>query len=371
MKILRVAQKLYPEHPGGGTYHVHAMSRDQAAMGHDVTVLTVSENNSLPRREERDGYKVVRYKPTADILGNEISVGVAHFLKDANDYDVIHAHSHLYFLTNVAALKRRLDGIPLAITNHGLYSQNAPEWLFNGYLRTIGRWTFNSADSIFCYTGVEEDRLRELGVKCPIEVVHNGIDTKQFKPNGPIYSEIETDVPVVLFVGRLVEGKRPDHALESFDELHKNWTAAKLYFCGNGPLRNDLENSAHSKGLSENVEFLDHVPYDKMPSVYRAADVLVLPSRAEGFPRTVIEALATGTPVVCSDLAQISAEIGDIVQTVPEGDISRYVEEMDRALQNQTGVSRIERVQKVNKRYSWESTVDLTTEILREMIDND
>ena len=126
MKILRVAQKVYPEHKGGGPYHVHAMSRDQAAMGHDVTILTVSEDNSLPRREVRDGYKIIRTQPTAELLGNTISVGLAQELRKATDYDVIHAHSHLYFSTNLAAFRvqfvgkasDRLDCVLWALTFH-------------------------------------------------------------------------------------------------------------------------------------------------------------------------------------------------------------------------------------------------------------
>jgi hypothetical protein len=86
MRILRVAQNLYPEVPGGGTYHVHAMSRDQAAMGHEATVLTVSDDGSLPRRDERNGYTVVRRSSTAELLGNEISVGIARFLRHAKDF---------------------------------------------------------------------------------------------------------------------------------------------------------------------------------------------------------------------------------------------------------------------------------------------
>lgn len=131
MRILRIAQKTYPEVVGGGTYHVHAMSRDQAAMGHDVTVLTVG-NGTRPRREERAGYTVVRRPATAEAFGNSLSAGVARFLHGVDDYDVMHAHSHLYFSTNLAALKRRFDSIPLAITNHGLYSQSAPSGSFAG-----------------------------------------------------------------------------------------------------------------------------------------------------------------------------------------------------------------------------------------------
>ena len=54
MHVLRVAQKIYPDVTGGGPYHVHAMSRDQAAMGHDVTVLTVRSDRSLPERKAAD-----------------------------------------------------------------------------------------------------------------------------------------------------------------------------------------------------------------------------------------------------------------------------------------------------------------------------
>ena len=106
MRILRVAPWIYPDSKGGGDYHVHAMSRDQAAMGHDVTVLTTRSDSSLPRVEETHGYTVYRVSPGVELLGNEISPGMARFLwhVDADDYDVIHAHSHYYFSSNLAAL---------------------------------------------------------------------------------------------------------------------------------------------------------------------------------------------------------------------------------------------------------------------------
>ncbi len=74
------------------------------------------------------------------LLGNDVSPAVARYLwhADSDDFDVMHAHSHCYFVTNLAALKRRLGDIPLAITNHGLYSQNASERLFSLYLKSSG-----------------------------------------------------------------------------------------------------------------------------------------------------------------------------------------------------------------------------------------
>ncbi|EJN57915.1 glycosyltransferase family 4 protein [Halogranum rubrum] len=369
MKILRVAQNLYPEVPGGGTYHVHAMSRDQAAMGHDVTVLTVTDDDSLPRREKRDGYTVVRRSPTVEILGNEISAGVAKDLALARDYDVIHAHSHLYFSTNLAALKRRLGNIPLAITNHGLYSQTAPEWVFDAYLKTVGRWTFDSADVVFCYTEEDKQRIRRFGVEADIEVVANGIDQTRFTPDGPRSELIDSDGPVVLFVGRLVEGKRPGDAVKAFAGVRESHPGAELYLCGDGPLREELEELVRERGLGESVTFLGHVAYDEMPPIYRSADVLVLPSRAEGLPRTVLEAFASGTPVVASNLEQVAPIVEQAGKTVGVGDVGGFKRELTMLLDAEDYEQRRKDGRAlVDDRFRWGSTAQKTTETLEGLL---
>lgn len=357
MDILRVAQKIYPDVTGGGAYHVHALSRDQAAMGHDVTVLTIRSNPELPHVEERDGYTVVRFDSTIAVLGNNLSTEVGRYLTAA-DPDVIHAHSHLYFSTNLAALNRWLGTVPLAITNHGLYSQAIQEWVFSLYLRTLGRWTFEQADVIFCYTDTDRKRVRELGVSSRIEVVPNGIDTERFAPDGSESDLIDADGPVVLFVGRLVEGKRPGLAIEAINRLSERQDV-KLYVCGDGPLRSALEASAGPQ-----VTFLGSIPYDEMPAVYRAADVLVLPSRAEGVPRTIMEALSAGVPVVSSDLPQVRSAFDESVTYVAEEDAAGFSEKICKTLSAATEPE-------LNARFSWERTVEETTAALARLVDGE
>jgi glycosyltransferase involved in cell wall biosynthesis len=184
MRILRVAQHLYPDTKGGGQYHVHAMSRDQAAIGNDVTVLTTRVDKSLPRIEETHGYIVLRVDPGIPVIGNHVSATVARYLwhADADEFYVIHTHSHLYFATNMAALKRRLGDIPLALTNHGLYSQSAPECVFRWYLKTLGQRMFNQADVVFYYTDVDKWWIHDLSVRLRIGIVTNGVDTEWFRP---------------------------------------------------------------------------------------------------------------------------------------------------------------------------------------------
>ncbi len=358
MRILRVAQKCYPDVTGGGPYHVHALSRDQAAMGHEVTVLTVRDDPTLPHVESREGYTVVRFDDWCRPLGNALSPGIGTYLLSAHEFDVIHAHSHLYFSTNLAAFVRALGAIPavsrppLAITNHGLYSQTAPEWVFDWYLRTLGRMTLNRADTVFCYTDADATRLREVGVSAPVTVVPNGIDTGRFSPAGS-----ETALfgdPAVLFVGRLVEGKHPEDAIAAVKQLRERYPDAGLSLCGEGSLRPALEAQAGPETV-----FLGHQPYDEMPALYRGADALVLPSRAEGTPRTVLEALACGTPAACSDLPHLRSSFGDSVRYFPVGDVEAIATALSNLVAD--GVSQAQAEMAVT---DWAETVAKTTTCL-------
>jgi glycosyltransferase involved in cell wall biosynthesis len=326
-------------------------------MGHDVTVVTTRVDESLPQIEETDGYTVVRLSPGVDILGNDISPSVTRYLfAQTEAFDVMHAHSHLYFVTNMAALRRQLGGPPLAITNHGLFSQSAPERVFRWYLKTLGRWTFNQADVVFCYTQVDKERVRKLGVSSRVEVVSNGIDTERFTPEGPESELIDAEGPVVLFVGRFAEGKRPWLAIEAFVEVLDEYPGAELYLCGDGELRGDLKTQVTELGIEEAVTFLGHVPYEEMPKVYRSGDILILPSRAEGVPRTVLEAMASGTAVVTSQLDQIENIVNSSGQTIEDmsaGSLS------DSILNLLDPAGEIEEQAVVN--HQWRSTVEDTT----------
>jgi glycosyltransferase involved in cell wall biosynthesis len=330
-------------------------------MGHDVTLLTIRQDDSLPHIEQREGYTVIRFNSFCSPLGNDISLGLAQYLQKANEFDVIHAHSHLYFATNLAALKRQFGQTPLAITNHGLFSQNAPEWMFDIYLRTLGRWTLNRADQIFCYTEEDKRRVRELGVRSPIAVVSNGVDTERFTADGVGSTLVDADGPVVLFVGRFVEGKRPQLAVEAFAEVMESKPDAELYLCGEGSLREELEQRAAELGIRDSVTFLGHVPYKKMPSVYRSADVLVLPSRAEGVPRTIVEALSSGVPVVSSGLPQVRSAFGETVAYAKSGDSTAFSDQICDELE-QSAVSILDST------FQWERTVEKTTSNLESVV---
>jgi glycosyltransferase involved in cell wall biosynthesis len=204
--------------------------------------------------------------------------------------------------------------------------------------------------------------LREVGVSADIQVVQNGIDREQFTPNGPEKKQIG-GAPAVLFVGRLVEGKRPGLALDTLNRVRDRFPDAELTLCGDGPLREELQVYSRELGIADAVRFLGHVSYDEMPSVYRAADAMILPSRSEGMPRTVLEAMSSGVPVVVSDLEQVRpvASVGG--ETVAKDDPSQFAATLESVLEDDSH----DPVAAITDLFNWAETVEQTTEHLRQL----
>jgi glycosyltransferase involved in cell wall biosynthesis len=368
MRILRVAQDIFPDMVGGAPYHIHALSRDQAEMGHDVTVLTTSSDQSKPQTEQKAGYTIVRLSPRLELFGNELLSGTIQYLRNSEEYDVIHAHSHLFFSSNLTAAYRRVTDTPLAITCHGLMSQRVPEWFSRFHLNTVGRFTYNTADVLFSYTELERERLRDIGVTSDIRVIHNGIDINRFSPVGETYDRIDAATgPAVVFVGRFVEGKRPRDVLTAFRTVQEDIPEAQLFFCGDGPLRDELEQIVEEEDMHESISFLEQVPYEEMPAVYRAADLFVLASRTEGFPRSVMESMACGTPVLSTRLKQTEQIIEQAGMTVPVGDTTALAEAMSSMLDDRATLRKLGEAGReiVMTEYDWSETVEQTTQELR------
>ena len=366
LDILRIASDIYPEVVGGGAIHAHAMSRKQASDGHDVTVITSDHGNrSKPRREERDGYTVHRLKEIARPAGNSITPGVLGALRRrVSEADIVHAHSHLYFTTNVGALLARFSDTPLVLTNHGLVSKTAPGWLSRIYLPTVGRFTFNAADCVLCYTETDRRRLREHDVTAPIEIVENGIDCERFTPPT---GEREN---AILFVGRLVDRKGVATLIDAFAALLDTHSRLELRIVGDGPDRAAYEQRCRNHGVEDSVRFLGELDYDRVVDQYRESRAFVLPSSNEGLPRTVLEALACETPVVTTALPQLESLVDDAGFTVEDGSTAGFVDAIDDLLTDDALRARMGRVgrQRVLETHAWSDTVDATTDVYYDLL---
>lgn len=368
MKILRVASDLYPSVIGGYGIHVHEMSRMQAAMGHDVTVLTANPDG-LPEEEFVDGYRVLRFNHSIKMVGNTISPTLFFRLMEMrHDYDVIHAHSHLFFPTNVCALVKKYGSSPLVITNHGIMSASAPHWLNVGYMNTLGRWTLNAADRVICYTPIERERLvSEFGVHPNgIAVIPNGVNTDVFFPDE---ARRDDDKRRILWVGRYVKGKGVEFLIHAAAELVREIPNLRITLVGEGPEEMEIRQLASELRLDPHMEYLPFMSYDEMPIQYQRAEMLVLPSLHEGVPRTMLEAMACGRPVVISEFDHLRHLVDGSGLMFPKGDAAALAQTIRGLLNAPDEAEALGRHgrETIIVQNSWRNTVTSTLDLYREL----
>ncbi|HEY3420760.1 MAG TPA: glycosyltransferase family 4 protein [Methanomassiliicoccales archaeon] len=368
MKVLRVASDIYPDTPGGLGIHVHEMSKQQSKMGYDVTVVTSMTPSNKKRYEERDGYKIVRLPTPVRMLGNSFQIGlVTYLLQNRSKFDIIHAHAHLFFSTNIAALIRRTGGPPLVITNHGVYSTSASKTLQDLYFPMVGIPTLKTADAILCYTEPDKETILKFGVREDrIRVIHNGIDASLFTP-----AASKPEIPQVLWMGRMVKGKGLEFLIEAFRDLKNKGIVFKAVLVGKGPDREKVDQSLLQYGLKDQVRVIENVNQESAVQLYRESTVFALPSNHEGMPRTLLESMSSGTPFVCTDLPQLVDLAVGCGLTAKYGDVAGIAAGLeayltDRKLVEEQGMFGR---QKVLDHYSWKETVAKTVGVYHELVD--
>ncbi len=169
------------------------------------------------------------------------------------------------------------------------------------------------SNGIICVAQHLKDTLVDSGVEeTKLHVVPNGIDSSVFKPvpEGRRNNE-------VLWVGNLVDVKKPEAMLEVWQHLERQ--DLKLVIIGDGPLRKPLESKASTLQNIGRIEFLGNLPHAEVAQRMAQARLLCLTSRSEGMPNVILEALASGLPVVATD-------VGGVKDMLKECDVCRVVE---------------------------------------------
>jgi len=368
MKILRVVSDLYPSVVGGIGIHAHQMSRGQARLGHEVTVVTLNQKK-LPENELVEGYRVIRFPSYLTICGNSFAPGlILEILKRKRAVEIIHAHSHLFFSTNVCVLARLLHSAPLIITNHGLISASAPAWLNSFYKHFVSRTTFHIADHIICYTDIERKNIERLGIdQRKISVIHNGVDTTLF---APLASKKNADKKQILWVGRYVTGKGVEYLIEAFSLVQKKIPGSHLVLVGDGPEKPLIENRIRNLHLHSSVTLIDYLDNEELPEIYKNSDVFVLPSLMEGVPRTILEAMACGVPVVTTNIPHLVSIIDGAGLVVPPKDPASLSNAIFTILENASLAEQIGQRgrNRIVQDYSWEDTVKKTLALYESVI---
>jgi glycosyltransferase involved in cell wall biosynthesis len=218
---------------------------------------------------------------------------------ESQGIDVLHAHmpnAHL-----LAGIAGRLTGRPVLTTIHArqLATQDVQvQRLVGSHVSVVCRQTYYHALGL----GIEASRLA---------CIPNGVDTARFDPRGDGGARaglraafgIADDRPLVGFVGRLSPEKGPEVFLHAVLLLHGVLPAAHFVLVGDGPLREELQQFVERFGLAEWTHFVG--TREDMPAVHRELDVLVSSSHTEAMPLAVMEAMASGVPVVATHVGGV------------------------------------------------------------------
>ena len=190
-------------------------------------------------------------------------------------------------------------------------------------LRTLVLKTLREAGLVFCPGKTLKNEMVAAGVPAQsIVSFNNGVDHAQFTPGQA--KKLEEDDVTVLFVGHLKRVKGADLLIRAWAALRKPTAyrqpesqSLTLNVVGSGPLRRRLERLAAELGVSDSIRFAGNVLHEDVAQIMRDSRCLVLPSRSEGMPNVVLEALACGIPVVATD-------VGEVPYLVREG-VNGYV----------------------------------------------
>jgi len=162
-----------------------------------------------------------------------------------------------------------------------------------------------------------------------VHVVPCGYDTARFRPDGPVADDV--GVPYVLYVGNVLPHKNLPRLVEALARVSRR-VPARLVIAGDGRPAHIQALEALAERTGTRVELKRYVPHDDLPALYRGARLVALPSLAEGFGLTALEAMGCGTPVVAANTSSIPEVVGDAGLLVDPGNAEAIADAMLRLL---------------------------------------
>ncbi len=235
-----------------------------------------------------------------------------HLWKILPEYDVVHAHWLIPQGIVQSFFKK-----PYIVTGHGgdVVSLN------KGIMRKLKVRCLKKARHVTVVSEYLKGRVQELVPEIEPEVISMGVDTRKFGRQYRVENYFgQGDKKVVLFVGRLAEKKGVAYLIEAMKQID-----ALLVIVGNGPLRKTLEEQAEQVG-KDRIRFLGEKTHEELKKIYASADIFVAPSVTakdgdqEGLGLVLLEAMASGLPVVAS-------KSGGITQIIKDGENGLLCEE--------------------------------------------
>ena len=364
MRIALVSDWYYPK-IGGVASHMHHLALKLKEGGHDVAIVT---NNRKTGKEKELGEKGIDIIKIPGVVSPIIEVNVSYSLKSTKElngflkaFDVIHSHHAFTPLALKAAKAGRNMNKATLLTTHSIsFAHESKLWealgltfpVFSKYLRYLHK--------IIAVSKAARAFIEHF-TDTPVEVIPNGVDDKLFTPNWnkeELKAQFGIEGKVVLYVSRMSYRKGPHVLLNAFSKIED----ATLIMVGSGEILPFLKAQAKFLGIEDRVKFMGYVESATLPRIFGMADVFVLPSiTAEAFGIVILEAMASGLPVVATNVGGIpeiirESESGLLVSPGNELELRNAIEKLllDDDLREWLGNNGRKAVE---EKYSWDKVV--------------
>lgn len=384
MKLLFVC-KISPLKEGGAETRTKEVAFRLARMGHDVTILCArghiddlyfQEINGVPIicRDVLPKWLLKRFPYPSYFLLASISLFLMFpliSLLRKQKYDLIREDFAPFPPSGLLSLVRLPCKWRVAVAHNlsndlkGWVKFYGPLYGLAGYLMDrllrSGRLKF---DRIICAGKWFADELKQHPkIADRVYYVPNGVNLDEFA--NTLKRSSSNGTTRLLCVGRLVETKGFRYAIEALAYLKHEHPNLRLDILGNGPLKGALKRLAAEKGVSEMLSFRAPVSHAEMPVIYREYDFFLMPSLFEGLPVALIEAMASGLPIIATDIPAITGilDTGSAMFASKEN-AADLAEKLLWAIRHPNEVARsTESAYRIAQHYDWEITARQEIEV--------
>lgn len=375
MRVLQLTQR-FPPAVGGVETHVSNLVSRLPAEGVDVDVFTTDLRRDIPfdrfqhvpdESPSVHRFHAMRVAELPHALGN-ISPGMIPAVL-TEDWDVIHAHAYGFFPTFAGAMGRLLDHGSLVITPHADPGRGGPEKRV--FDRLVPPLTLRRAERVIALTPREAEYLSGLGVpRERIAVIPNGVDASEFST--PRSGRTATDEVTALFAGRCYPRQKGLEVLLKAMSLIARDARLRLRIVGEDwGGYGVIQSLARELHLGDRVTLVGRLARPELLREFADADLFVLPSLFDSFPITLLEAMASGLPVVATRVGGVPDVVahGKTGILVDPGDapaLARAMESLatDESLRTTLGRNGRER----SALFSWESIIPRIKKVYEEAV---
>jgi len=360
-------------YPGGMEKVIWEISK-RLAKKHDVTILQTTlydDEKKYAYNGVKEGVKIITIDTSSFLFGYGYSKKFKNKLNEIwSNFDIVHVHGCGRFTTDFS-LWYLGDKLPIVFTSHGFFHTKTKNVL-KIFDKILLKKLFKRVSAFTALTQNEFGQYEGYGIsKNKIFEVPNGIELKKFRENAVKVKKLKEKYSlgknVILYVGRIHKSKGLEYLVRAVKNID-----CQVFLVGKDfEYMDELKKLAESLGIGEKIIFTGPVSEGELVASYFASDLFALPSEHEGFGIVVIEAMATGLPVVVSDRGSLPyiVENGKNGFVVPFGNVRELGRKLELILKNEKMRKEISKENKLKAmKYDWGDIVNKYENIYKKVL---